>query len=239
MENNKYLAEINDNTVKMEELASSADKLVLEYKQKAAKARYEISQDQDLTPSAKARKAKEAVEKIGEELLEKTKALNTEYTELAVKSAVKAEFAMAESKPPQPEEVKSKLYEAEKADLQTKLLLATNGQSAEKSLNEFISKYAAEPAFAADLAANFGQLAGHIVSASDPAQAAHVKSRLQDSYNSLKLAAETAEYKAARQAHQRATTAKQERLFKEGTLNAAADIFGPRISTKLNSISID
>lgn len=232
----KYIEEIKVNEAKMEEIAGKATSLVLEYKQKLADERRKIAADSDLTDEAKARKSAEIGQQIGAELLKQTTAMNREFTELAVKNGVKAEFAMADDAAAPVDPQKEALYNAAKADLQTKLMLATNGKTAEETLRSFIDKYGTESAFAADLANSFGQLAGSVIGATEAGQQPHVKHRLQDVYSTLQQASRSDVYREAEAAYGRAETAKQERLFKQGTINAVRDMFGARVSSGLNSI---
>ncbi|WP_203334390.1 hypothetical protein [Planococcus beigongshangi] len=235
----EYLTAIKANEARMQEIEAQTDKLVLEYKEKVAEARHKPLTDPDLSPAGQQKQAKAEADKLGAEFLCKTKALNTEYTELAVKTQVKAEFALADSKPTPADPVKAKLFEAEKAQLQTALMLATNDEHAETTLKAFIGKYANEPAFAADLAQNFSTFAASILTTTnDERKLFEIKYRLFDAYNDLQSAAQTEEYKEANKSFERASNARNTRLFGVVASEAVTELFGRDIGAAVNSIEL-
>lgn len=232
----KYLTEIKENEAKLAEIKASINKGVLSYRQKLADDINEIRSDRDLNDGAKARKIAELKESLAETFKKQAAETYAEYVGLATKNAVKAEFILVDEQPKPADQTRAALYDRAKADLQTRLLFALNPASAMKEFEAFVEAHSSEPAFAADIAANFGSLASQIISSASSQDQPAMKDKLRKMYDSAIEAGKTDGLREAEAALARAKSSQREKIFGVEATAAANEMFGASVAESLNKL---
>ncbi len=232
----KYLNEIQENEAKMTEIRSSINAGVLSYRKKLADEMNAIRADGDLSEGGKQRKMAEMKEQLAATFQKQAAETYAEYVRLASSNIAKAELALVEEKPEPADKTKAALYDRAKSDLQTRLLFSVSSATAMKEFEAFVQAHSSEPAFAADIAANFGSLASQLISTASAKEQPAMKDNLRKMYESTIEAGKTDGLRQAEAALYRAKADQRAKIFGVEATAAANEMFGGQVADSLNKL---